>query len=334
MNLMRPPKTATWIAAILFSNSLAADATKDPGGWAAVQLGMTPEEVVAALDNDGFLDSVGPEPQPFNLDESVDLPVAISFARETIANSKKDSANANTEVVDACKELLDKNRVATWTYAHHLGGGMSSPAQLSTRRLSGTLERIVASGAKGTIAYVRSLHVRVGSKVTQIPERSLDDKSQLQLQKIEQAVADLASAMSRAADRSSRDDDLQPNEARRIKAREVTIRGIKLIPNFTFSANRLTRISLSQRHAGENGETFDEIGTQQVLCDALTEKYGPPDQKNQKADSREFSWQFPTTVIRCNSTRASVPDAGVVRKSVRIVYEAPNAADTQSKDKL
>ena len=332
--MMRDVLVAACMAALLCAELGAADVAKDPGGWGDVKLGMTPEEVSKSLGTDGYIESTNPEPQPFNLDDTVDLPAAIAFAKEAIAISKKDPANASTQITDASKELLAQNRSATWPYAHYEGGGLSSPARYSKRRLSGTLEQITATGAKRTAAYARSLHIRSGGKVTQIPEKQLDDKSKVGLQKIEQAVADLASAIKQAEEQDKRDDGNQPIEASRIKAREVKIRGITLNPTFKFTDNRLTSISMSQAYAGENSANFDERGMQKTLCDALIEKYGPPDQNNQNAFSREYVWQFPTTVIRCISSRVSVPDSAIVRKGLRIVYEVPDAKAADSDDNL
>jgi hypothetical protein len=322
---------------LLSGLTLAADPTKDPGGWAEVKLGMTPEEVLAALGTDGYLDDDSKQQEPFNLDQTVDLPAALAFAKQVIASEKKDAATASPGVLEASKALLSETRSATWAYATVSQPGPNLTTQFdprSIRRLSGILEQITSSGAKGTAAYARGLHIKTGSKVTQIGEQSLDDKSKQRLQKIEQAVADLAAAIKQATDHKKGDADREPVDASRVRARPVSIRGIKLDPTFDFAANRLTKVTMSQGYMGENWANFDERGMQQTLCDALAEKYGPPDQKNQKANSFEFVWKFPTTIIRCVSSRISIPDSGLVRKGVRVVYESAHAERVDDSDKL
>jgi hypothetical protein len=329
--------TITLLVSLCIAASLpAADPAKDPGGWAEVKLGMTPDEVLAALGTDGYIGDAPREVRPFNLDETVDLPAAVAFAKDVIANAKEDSATTGGDLLDACKALLAETRSTNWAYATVSRPGPNMTPQFdprSIRRISGNLESITSWGAKVTEAYRRQLNIRAGGKVTTIEEQSLDDKSKNRLQKIEQAVADMALAMNRNDEQKKGNADHNPVEASRVKAREVKVRGITLNPSFTFSDNRLTKIVMSQNSAGELSTNFNEIGMQQTLCDALTEKYGPVDQQNRNASSREAVWLFPTTIIRCISSRVSIP-GGMTHRGVRIVYEVPDSEDGDEKDKL
>lgn len=335
--MMRRTLIAVCIGALLHTALCAADPAKDPGGWNALKFGMSPDQVVAALGPASYVADLKPEPRPFRLDETIDLPAAFGYAAEVVAKSKKGDDTIAPGIVDTCKALLALSRPASWRYdAKSFDSSLPLFDPRNVRRVTATLESITSWGGKGTAAYSRTLHVRNGTKITDISESVLDDKSAKRLREIEDAVENLAAAIQRDArlKNIAAKHEPQPIDPARIRVHETEVRGITLQPELTFAGNNLSRIKLSREYAGENDQNFDELGMHRTLCDALAAKYGPADEENKNDNGWEYVWKFPTTVIRCTAGHRSYTGRLFARDWVFIVYEVPDAAPADTKDNL
>jgi len=177
----------------------------------------------------------------------------------------------------------------------------------------------------------KSLTIRINPKKTaSISETWLEPKSRELLKKIEGLIYDLA--MHRfPEDTPQASDDIRPSQ---IKLNDATVRGVTLSPELEFDADgKLAKVRLANIFEGEVDMPFDKNGMQQTLCNALEERYGPPDERNNTAASTHVIWRFPNTVIRCSSSEFP-KGPGIVRKYVGIAYEVPTEENAQGKEKL
>ncbi len=316
--------------------ALAADPAKDPGGWAGVKFGMNPDEVLKALGPDGYVEA-SPEDNrlPFNIDETVDIPAAMTFAKETVASAKADAASVPEDLLGACKELLAKSKAFVWVFSDSQSdsSGRAQPA----KRVSGSLEKITSYGAKHIGHYQRTMHIKTARAILLLPEARLDPGSKKRLVEIEGAILDIANAMRRReeAERLRRGEGRPiATPANRVRVRPTKIRGIEIVPKLTFDGEKVRRIYLQVQYEGEIGFQFDETGMQQTFVEALSEKFGPHDERNRTSNGQEYLWRFPSTVIRCSAGRATFPGSSFVRKYASITYEEPSQENAASKDRL
>jgi hypothetical protein len=318
----------------------AADPAKDPGGWADVKFGMSPDQVLASLGPDGYVLATSPAEaaRPFGLDETTDVPAAVAFAKDKVARAKKDSDSVPDELLAPCEKLLKEMKSFSWV-SRAANNPLTPPTEMNEppRRISGTLESITSWGAKGTIAYRRTLQIKTARAIVPVSEVLLDPDSKKELARIENAIEDIASAMRRVdelADRKIGTDEKQPTPASRVRSHPVKIRGIALHPDFTFDGEKLSKIYLGAEYAKNGGAGFDEHGMQETLVDALEEKYGRHDERNRADGGVEYLWRFPGTVVRCVAGQRTYPGRAFVRKWVSITYEQPSAANAPAQDKL
>jgi hypothetical protein len=337
---MRFSRYSLAIFCFIGAASIAADPAKDPGGWAEVKFGMTPDEVLKALGPDGYVKAPPPEEtrRPFSIDETVDVPAAMAFAKETRANAKADPTSVPEDLLGACNELLAKSKSSLWV-AREGNNPLSRPSDKAkpAQKVSGSLEKITSWGAKGTAAYQRTLHIKTTRAVVPVPEVLLDADSKKRLATFEGAILDIAIAMQRREEGErlrQREGKVATTPSNRVCARPVTIRGIKLTPDFKFDGEKVARIHLELEYAGESGFQFDESGMQRTLVEALGEKFGRHDEQNRTSNGQEYLWRFPSTVIRCSAGRVTFPDSSFVRKYVAISYEQPTGENTAGKEKL
>jgi hypothetical protein len=325
-----------WLSAVCF----AADPAKDPGGWAAVKFGMSPDEVLAALGPDGYVLAPSPEEtkRPFGLDDTTDVPAAAAFAKERVAQAKKDSDSVPDELLSPCKKLVQEIKTFLWV-SRAANNPLTPPGQRNEppKKTSGTLESITSYGGKGTAAYQRTLQIKTSQATVPVPEVLLDPDSKKKLARIENTIADIASAMQHidfVAQRKQGEGEKQPTPASRVRAQPIKIRGITLQPDFTFEGDKLSQIYLGAEYANDGGAGFDEHGMQKTLVDALEEKYGRHDERNRDNGGVEYLWRFPRTVVRCVAGQRTYPGRAFVRKWVSVTYEEPTEANAPAADKL
>lgn len=328
------------IACGLFAVCLGAEPKDDPGGWGDLKFGMSPDEVLEALGPGGFVqEAPAAETQrPFGLDETTDIPAAVGFAKQQVEKAKEAPDSVPEVLLTPCKELLAEMKRFMWV-ARDGNNPHTQPEDRKKppKKVSGVLDSITSWGAKKTTAYQRTLQIKTARAIVPLGEVVLDPDSQGKLARIEDAIADIASAMQRLEELASIKAGPKPPEptpADSVRAHPIKIRGLELTPRISFDGEKLTRIRLGMEYGGDGGAGFNEHGMQQTLVEGLKEKYGPADERNSTDNGVEYLWRFPTTVIRCRAGRLSFPGRLYVQKWVSVSYEQPSVANAPTKDKL
>ena len=323
---------------LLFLTCIAkgADAGSDPQGWNEVRFGMTAREVVNALDGKAqFQQEPQASQKPLTLDKhgTPDLVQALDVAKKILADAKESKDAVPS--AEAAKRLVRLLKPRRWVF-YNQGGPDSTgkPTKVLASRVFGTLEAFTLNFGEAQRAPIvirpanRSLQsITYGGLFANI----CDEASERYLHEVEDAVHQLSGHI--AAERQK---EQQPaaEEHREVEVAAVLIRGIDLEPRIEFENGRVSKVVLSLRYAGEDGALFDEFGLHRTLCEALHEKFGPPDEKNNGAASAESVWRFPNTVVTCGRSRMFFSDSAFVRKGVWVAYAPPSAENARGDDNL
>lgn len=320
-----------------------ADASKDPMGWGDVRFGMSAREVVAALGGKAQFQKAPPAAPPFMLDDrgTIDLQGALAASRR-ILDSEAPEGNGDL-IADAARRLKKLIKPRQWIL--YTQGGMSGgpadatgkPLKVLHSRLFGTLESINPPGfAFGEERVSWSAVIRPVSKIKQpITWGGLfnlwDEASERYIDDVRGAVRVLSDRVSEQRRKNEPSADVEHGE---VDVAAVTVRGIELQPTVTFENDKVSEIVLLTRYEGENGELFDEREMHTTLCEALEEKFGPPQERINSLTSTEAIWRFPATVITCARGRVSFPETGFVRKTVLVKYSPASNENAVSDENL
>jgi len=114
----------------------------------------------------------------------------------------------------------------------------------------------------------------------------------------------------------------------------VDVRGVSLGVVLKWDDNaKLKQVVLANSYSGEDSGNFDRYGIHRTLCDALQERYGPPDERNNTASETVVVWRFPETIIKCvHGVRRT--DTAWSIKYVHVSYEPPSEANEQGDENL
>jgi hypothetical protein len=314
---------------MLFGQACAADPELDPGGWKSLKLGMTVEQVVRSLDGIGHVGNADGSPGvlPLGIDTIPDLPAAKKLAQQVLAEDKRSPGEQPEELLAACKVFLGLLKKTRWSYVQSLDDGPESfKKKGNVRAVNGVLESIARQPQEGPTA--KQLVIRVnGKKEVRVYERALEDSSKQQLAQLIDSMKTIAAHV--LPDSTVPKDGVV--QASQIVLDTVDIRGVRLRPSLTFdSEGHLVRIVMATFYAGD-GIGIDHHAMHRTLSDALVEKYGRPDERNDNGQESSVMWRFPKTFLKCY--KGSQRDGAWVRQYVGIQYEVPNA-ENEAKDNL
>jgi hypothetical protein len=316
-----------------FCRCFAADPAKDPAGWGDLRFGMTPKEVVEAMGAGVHVENPRPQRRPFRSGDTVDIPSALVFAKETISGANK-VEGGNEEIMEAAKRLHGQLKPRGWSFSQ--ADNPHAPPEERRKppiKVTATLESFSEFGAFQ--AYDRSVVLRPANKAAQIlkwSDKYIDQKSKDYIQKVEAAVEELADlAAAREGQSLPNRNQIDPSL---IRTKAVTVRGITLQLDFTFDGESLTKIRLHHDFEGDDAGNLNYHGMHRTLCEALAEKYGKADEDNDAVMATETIWRFPKTVLRCKRYQWNAPGSAYVRKGVSISYEMPSQENVNGDDNL
>lgn len=282
------------IAIGLAGSATCADPEKDPQGWNGIAFGMTRQQVLAALGGRGHLEHPRNRLKPLmlNTGDCADLPAALAAATQIV-----DRAGADPKMKDravAAENLLDLLKPRDWVIL------APSPPQGNNRRkpkgkkVVGTLTRYRSLGFNG-IEIELAIEGKNGG--LSLRPDSLDDASNQYLDEVDQAVDQLSGMIAEAELAASGEVVIAP----------VQIRGIELEPNVKFVGDTVTKVSLCTPGADNPLTRIPNLsGMHRTLCDALAEKYGPADERNETDTAFSVVWHFPKTKLSCSQTRFGI----------------------------
>lgn len=341
-------RVAVWLAcciAFVAYPARSADAKRDPKGWGKVRFGMTAREVVNVLDGAASFQQDKQAPQkPLTIDEdgTPDLRRALEIAKQILADAK-DKGDASP-AIEAARRLVKLIKPRQWMlYGQGGPDDTGMPTKTLSARLSGTLEGFepamllgFAGGPGGDSEKRARVVIRPPNKRLQPVTwggvfESFDDASVAYIQEVQGAVSDLADhGIVERQEEMPRDAERH----RELEVDRIMVRGVELQPAIEFRNGTVNKVALFMRDSGDGGANFDEFGMHRTLCEALEEKFGPPDERNNGAASAETVWRFPETVITCSRSRISFPDSGFIRKGVCITYAKPSNENSGEDDNL
>jgi hypothetical protein len=306
------------LAFLLSRLSAAADADRDPGGWNEVQFGMTRQQVIDVLRGKVTVEPDRSVQRPLMSPTNAVavIPEAIAEANEIIEQAAQPGAKRDAKV-ELAEQLLKHLKPAKWGVSATVFDSSKRSSRSAARMrktIDGTLEGIVDLAAHG-----RDLLIRPKGKnqdLVRVNPETLDEKSTERLRQIDDAIDELSRLLER--ERTVRKG--------RFRIDTVQVRGIILKPDVRFDNDEVGSIMLSTPGA-DNPTTPHNPNRHAIartLCDALEEKFGPPDERNQVGDVEKVIWRFPKTVITCASHRLGI----------EISYEPPSPSNDAGSDNL
>jgi hypothetical protein len=313
----------------------SASPDKDPLGWGEVKFGMNRKQVVLALDGKAHLeprrDTPVKLPPLMRTAKIPDLPDAIQTARGIAEQAKKDN-EVNTPKTEPAKRLLKLIKPRVWKQS--LEANQGDPTQRNTRlmrnrQLTGTLDDLVASQL-GEFEFalendgICTVSIRPQNRRLSPAKWSvanLDKESGEYLAEVVAAIGELSRSLEAEIPAEvPREEDL------RLVIAPTKVRGVTLLPSIAFDGDGVAEITLGTPGA-DNPTTPANPGrfaVHQTICEALEEKYGPPDERNRLADRDQVVWRFPKTVIECWCHRFGV----------EVNYVMPSARKSSGVDEL
>jgi len=302
-------------------------------GWGEVKFGMTRKQVVAALDGKAHLEPLRNTPAKLpplmRTPNTPDLPEALLKARRIVeeAQVKKE---ADTPKAEAAKRLLKLIKPRVWRKfreGDESASGARKKVLVLDGQLSGTLEDLGDSrgGRFGGVAggvdtvSIRPQNKRLPAVICSIS--NLDRDSVKYIAEVTSVIDELSEFL--AADLPA---EVQREEDMKLVIAPTEIRGIKLMPSIKFDAAGVASVSLETLGADNPTTPVNprRFAMHQAICEAIEEKYGPPDERNHVADREQVIWRFPKTIIVCSCHRFGIG----------VTYIMPSAWDSDGADTL
>jgi hypothetical protein len=286
------------LGGFLSGEAKAADPAKDPLGWGDLRFGMTPEQVLKALGPRAGVRR--PEtPRPLMLDDkkTPDIPQALEIAKNLIDDP---SAKAQDAKIGESKALLSLVKRRGWrgSPANNSGNEAKTP-----KTISGILESFSDDESSQRFVLIRPANPRMPPVA--LLRGSLDSQSQAYVKEIEDSVYDLSESIWADERRIAELAPLDPNS---IEVESVRISEITLVPEVLFRGGKLWKVNLHTPGADNPTTPYNSgwMGMFLTLRNALSEKYGAPDEQG-RGDSGEFAaWRFPRTLISCRHGRHGI----------------------------
>ena len=274
----------------------AGDAAKAPNGWGDLKFGMTASEVMTALGPRARINQPEP-PRPLMLSDrkTPDIRAAVRMS-QTIATAA--DVDDNSPKVVAARAIIKLFKPRNWK-------GRQAPK--NPPPWDKEEDRPIQSIVGTLVEFSTDTHVH--DFVTVFPKNprmqtvsllrdSLDPKSSEYAQEAKIAIFDLTEALLAEA-REAR----QAGAAKQgyIKINPIEVREVTLMPEVEFTDGKLSKIRLGTPGCNDPSTPYNPgwPGMYRSICEALEEKYGPPDEKGRGDIGPFSSWRFPGAAVSC-----------------------------------
>lgn len=295
----------------------AADPEKEPQGWGELRFGMTAAEVVEKLGTSARV--TRPEIQrPLMLDDrrTPDLQAALALSKNLVEAPGVDEKSPK---IMAAKAILDLVKPRSWRGRQTPQGDPHEVRPIQA--VSGTLKGFSDKRCIHEHVVVQPVNKRM--QAVAVMRTSLDRKSEEHVKEVERAFFDLTEILFEEEKRAS---DAVPPTEDNIRIEPIQVRGITLVPGVKFKGDKLTGVRLGTPGSDNPLTPYNPRwpGMYASLVEALSEKYGPPDEEG-RGEVGDFAiWRFPKAVVRCDQWRLGLA----------VGYYQSNPEDSKKSDGL